>query len=913
MSELVGLVAAEARVRWRAVRALPVGPSAVATFALRRVLLADEDAGVRAEAAAGLGRVRAGEDWLLEATGDAAPLVREAAVRALGRAGSPRAAGALAALTRGDPVWWVRRAAVYALGAVAGRAGLEALQASLGDPFWRVRHAAVQVLALMGGQERALRAELLAGAEGDAAVYLRALWGPAGGGAATSVRPASRLPEPLRDPDPAVVTARLAALSVVDSLALVELLCDPHEPLRRLAARRLGATGDLAALEAALAWLDEPRIPHVAETVTRLCDGLGDVAHALARHVLTDPARPGARRWAIAWVVATGASDLFDFARQASEGADPATRRLALPLATEGELVASLGAGDPALAEAAACVLARRSPSAIRTALRAPAGYSVTAVLACAPTAARAWLVEAARRAEDWPTVLSVATRDPHPGPRAVALAALAAAGRLEPSLALQAGGDPDPAIREAAIDLTGAVASLCPALGAEAEQPASAAIELDPWVRRAAARLVGREERRVDPAIRGALVGALLADPDPVLRVEACTLLDPHVPEGRAALLPLLGDRAPMVQAAALDRLVAVDEATAGLVLDALVAGAPPARGEGDVPRDRAPSAPAVCAAPERRPLGQTGLSVSPLAVSGAFELSPGSLAVAADSGVDLFFWEPGYAAMTRFLRAPRQRTRARVITGTYHADAASLEADVHRALRRLRRETLDVFLLFWVRSPARLDDDAFRALARLKEAGKIRAAGFSTHDRVLATAALQKQAWDVVMIRHSAAHPGIEEAFLPAARAAGVGVLTFSALCYGRMLTGPGAPVAADCYRYSLGQPGVTACLAAPRRHRELVEDLGALQSPRLSLDRQAALRAHGAGVRAENHRFNTLLRRPTREAAQAALELLDATDPPGQGMLDPGRPLLEGSQRSRGRGRASPLSAMLRRGRP
>src|SRR5262249_49882960 len=149
--------------------------------------------------------------------------------------------------------------------------------------------------------------------------------------------------------------------------------------------------------------------------------------------------------------------------------------------------------------------------------------------------------------------------------------------------------------IREAALDLEGAVASLCPA----AAQPTA---ELDPWVRRAAARLVRREQRHLVPATRDALAVALLADADPALRVEACALLDPHPPEGRAALLPLLGDSEPMVQAAALDRLVTVDDATAGVVLDALSAARPSSRTEGDVRPDRAPSAAAdsASAAPE-------------------------------------------------------------------------------------------------------------------------------------------------------------------------------------------------------------------------------------------------------------------------------------------------------------------------
>jgi hypothetical protein len=43
--------------------------------------------------------------------------------------------------------------------------------------------------------------------------------------------------------------------------------------------------------------------------------------------------------------------------------------------------------------------------------------------------------------------------------------------------------------------------------------------------------------------------------------------------------------------------------------------------------------------------------------------------------------------------------------------------------------------------------------------------------------------------MIRNSAAQPGIEDELLPAARAAGTAIVTFSALCYGRMVSGPDA----------------------------------------------------------------------------------------------------------------------------
>jgi aryl-alcohol dehydrogenase-like predicted oxidoreductase len=247
-------------------------------------------------------------------------------------------------------------------------------------------------------------------------------------------------------------------------------------------------------------------------------------------------------------------------------------------------------------------------------------------------------------------------------------------------------------------------------------------------------------------------------------------------------------------------------------------------------------------------------------------------------------------------------------VLAGSYHAEPEMIEADVDRALRLLHRDTLDGFLLFWSRSASRIDPEAYEALARIKRAGKVRAIGFSTHHRDLARTAIETSPWDVAMVRHSAAHPGIETALLPVARANDTAIVTFSALCYGRMLAGDGAPSAAECYRYSLSQPGVTACISAPRRDEELLENLGVLRAPPLTPERLAELRVHGIGVRAENQRFNALVRQPTRDAAAAARELLASELPPDHVVED--RPLPRAGA-SRG-ARTSLGNAIARRGR-
>lgn len=911
---MIGLFAAGRRARLAAVRALEVA-SDDGAFVARRVLFTDHDAEVRAAAARRLAGAahRDVEDWLLDAFGERSPLVREAVARALARRGTSRAAPALRRALADDRMWWVRRTAIYALASIAGAGELAALTAALADPFWRVRHAAVRVLAALGARDADVRAALRVEPATPTLAYLRAAWGPVAIEAPDRAALAtSRLPAALLDPDPAVVTARLAASRELDPTALVELLCDPHAPLRGLAMERLAQRGPdgavaLDALDAALDWLEEPRIPHVADTVEHLLDGLGDPAAELAARALARAHRPGAARWAIGWVAATRDAALRDAALDRAR-ADRSLRAAALRLADAAELVrwAADADADPDPA---------RLVDAIASELHHRRSDALLALDARDRPRTRALQVDAAARLERW-TAVEAALADPHHGPRAVATRWLVRARRIDG--ALQA-ADPDPAVREAALSPATAVPLVD---------------DRDPWVRRAAIELLGSAWRGRDdvPDEVSRTAERALADPDPWQRAHAC-----RVPlasdRALARALELLADRDDMVRAAALDALDALADAgdarlhalvadaaplsplatrmarawlcrrlddaalaalatlatsaapavpaaaAAGAAADAHAADAPFAALEvgAPAPAHAAPAMPAI----ERRAFGRAGFAVAPLAISGAFDLSPAALHDADDAGVDLWFWEPAYEGLTRFLRAPARRQRARVIAGSYHAEADAIAIDVDRALRKLRRDALDVFLLFWTRSPARVDRTAFEILDELKRAGKVRAIGFSTHDRALARAAIEAQPWDVVMTRHSAAHPGIEHELLPTARAHGTAIVTFSALCYGRMLVGDHAPPARDCYRYSLSQPGVVACISAPRRRAELVENLDALRAPMLDADRLAELRAHGLGVRADNQRFNTLLRQPTRDAAAAARELLDAELPPGDAL--------------------------------
>jgi aryl-alcohol dehydrogenase-like predicted oxidoreductase/HEAT repeat protein len=837
--------------------------------------------------------------------------VRRAAVLALAAVSGREAVPVLREVLD-DPFWRVRYAAVQAL-------------AALGDEHDEVRAALASAPAH-------------APAEAAAIEYLRRHWREAARAPVPVATPAMRTDRAdLWDDDPAVMTARLEdPRTQVSPAVLVELLADSHEPLRKLAVQRLREHGDLRAFEAAAIWLDEPRIPYAAETARALLDRLGDAARELVQQIL-EPCDAGEREahgagavtWALGWIRATRCEELRPAVYQHLGAADARVRAGAVAA------LAALGLQDrdrDALARLLAdpdadvrlhAVSALAAQEQLRALLDAvpyaAQAASVRRVLAAAAAddAARDVLTDAGRAR------LAAALDDPDAQARAHALAALDRLAELSAAERERARRDPDPWIRMAALDIAAALDAL-------AGDPV---VE----VRRAALAWLVRHRRVLAAAERSQAAHLAAASPDAWQRTRAAALLDsgPEVHDtDLAALLRLSHDHQPMVRAAARDALEAwpdlparieallaapharhdatlrkagytwllrsFDAAAAGRLAQALagheaedvlahlraMSAAFPAEltsalaieRPAPAPRpSRTARSPASRPAVARRPLGRTGLAIAPLAISGVNDLPPAALRQAHEAGVDLFFWEPHHVALTRFLReSPRRRHELAIATGTYHASPAAITADVDTALRRLRTDHLDIFLLFWVRSRARLSDDARACLERLKAAGKIRAAGFSTHHRDIACEAIATQPWDVIMTRHSTAHPGAEDAFLPQAAAAEVGVLTFSALCYGRLLEpSPDhpAPSAADCYRYSLSQPGVTACISAPQRYRELIENLTVLDAPVLAPAALAELRAHGRQVHARSRDFNELVRRFPAELPPSGAERLQA----------------------------------------
>lgn len=263
----------------------------------------------------------------------------------------------------------------------------------------------------------------------------------------------------------------------------------------------------------------------------------------------------------------------------------------------------------------------------------------------------------------------------------------------------------------------------------------------------------------------------------------------------------------------------------------------------------------------PHTRFLGTDRIPVAPVGISGHYGLPVEGFAAAVEAGVNLLFWEPNYQTLTDFAGrlSASDRRGLHFVAGTFTADGRGVVRDAERALKSLKVERLSLFLVFWVQSWRRISDDVRAALDELKSSGQAAMVGLSTHSRPLAVEAMAS-GWNPVMVRHSAAHRGAEAEVFPATVAHGVGLLTFNATCYGRLLkpyAGRTPPSAADCYRYSLAQPGVSVCWSAPATVEQLADALAVLRDPTLPDDRRRSLETFGAALYEEETIFRRLIR--------------------------------------------------------
>lgn len=238
-----------------------------------------------------------------------------------------------------------------------------------------------------------------------------------------------------------------------------------------------------------------------------------------------------------------------------------------------------------------------------------------------------------------------------------------------------------------------------------------------------------------------------------------------------------------------------------------------------------------------ELRALGSTGIAVSPLGLGTVklgrntqvkyprgFELPDDRavrelLAIARDAGINLLDTAPAYGSAEERLGVLLDRPDQWVIVSkvgerfeggrsSFEFSAEATRASVERSLRRLRRETLDVVLVHSDGDDRRVieQEPALEELARLKQAGLIRAYGMST--KTVDGGLWVVEHCDVVMATYNMA----ETAELPVLEAAArlrKGVLVKKGLQSGHADTAAGGAGVDEALRFVLAQVGVSSVI--------------------------------------------------------------------------------------------------------
>lgn len=254
-------------------------------------------------------------------------------------------------------------------------------------------------------------------------------------------------------------------------------------------------------------------------------------------------------------------------------------------------------------------------------------------------------------------------------------------------------------------------------------------------------------------------------------------------------------------------------------------------------------------------RPVGTTGLSATPIGISGSFGITADEVERAFyDHGVNYFFitnTAPSTTEGVRRLIKAGHRDKLVIAAGMNVPVGARVQGAFDSDRKALGTDTIDVWHMFWVRGRFYLSGSVWKNFEELKAKGLVKALCMSIHDRKLCTELVGEFPLDMLMLRYNAAHRGaVREIFEPLG-AKCPPVVAYTATRWGSLLK-PAKGfeqglTAAECYQYVLDDPHVRISLTGPRSLADVTAAVNGVSGPALDPARKAEMEKFGEVVRA------------------------------------------------------------------
>ena len=258
-----------------------------------------------------------------------------------------------------------------------------------------------------------------------------------------------------------------------------------------------------------------------------------------------------------------------------------------------------------------------------------------------------------------------------------------------------------------------------------------------------------------------------------------------------------------------------------------------------------------------EHVPFGSTGLMVSRMGLASGFGVPTAAIEKAFHEYGINYLWLsvllPRQMVPAIHNLAPRHRDELCIVLAWPNYGGFLLQRYVERWLKKLKIEQVDLVVIQGQDKPP--NQKFIERVERLRESGKARFVGMSSHERPLFGKIARgevKVPLDFFQIRYNAVHLGAEQDIFPyLPQENRPGIVIYTASCWGKLFNPKLLPegeqqlASADPYRFVLSHPDVNVVAPAPSTAAQMEENLKALEAGPLDEEEMTRIRRIGKHI--------------------------------------------------------------------